>query len=251
MELPHNREKQVIRFGAVPSRELPDGHARVVNHEAIVTEAVDELSDVHADGRCEHIDWSPVDPVEDQLLGFSRAQDRLRHDQADTRRPGERQDADSAALREVIAEGSPMGQHVENDGDGEPDADQLMCWSRSIMRCRRSGCRPSVQPQPSEPPAPMPVALRETGQFRRRCLAERFEHGRRRPEPQCSVGNLDNVLPPRHRHGDRGGHARLEPELGVERVDDRRVGLDVLRHDRFAPDLGTVPLTSSARWCRR
>ena len=53
VELPQNREKQVIRFGTVPSRELPDGQARVVNHEAIATEAVDELSDVHADGRCD------------------------------------------------------------------------------------------------------------------------------------------------------------------------------------------------------
>ena len=73
--LAKHRDQKVIRFGAVPIGQLPDGHPRVVNDEAIVAESIDELAHVHADGGCEQGDPGTVDPFEDQLLGFSRAQD--------------------------------------------------------------------------------------------------------------------------------------------------------------------------------
>ena len=71
VELLHNREEHIIRLDFVPDRELPDGHPRVVHYDAIGTEALDELAYIHADGRCEDTDRSPLDPFEDQLLGAS------------------------------------------------------------------------------------------------------------------------------------------------------------------------------------
>lgn len=44
VELLQDREEHVIHLDAVPDRELPDGHPRVVHYDAIVTEAVDELA---------------------------------------------------------------------------------------------------------------------------------------------------------------------------------------------------------------
>ncbi len=71
-------------------------------------------------------DRGVVHPLDDQLLGVRRTKQSRGHHEGCTGGPSCGEDADASALGEVAAEQAPMGQHVQDDGHGEGQADQLV-----------------------------------------------------------------------------------------------------------------------------
>ena len=85
-------------------------------------------------------------------------------------------------------------------------------------------------------PAAVPTSAAAAAR-RRRSLSERREDLGRRPEPQRRVRHAQHVRAPRDLDVDVRRHARLQLQLGVRHVDDRRVGHDVLHDRRLQADL--------------
>ena len=106
--------------------ELPDGRAGVIDDEARGTEAIEELGNVEARDRREHVEGNTVHLLDDQLLGVPGGQEGRRRDQADAHRPREREDTDGTTLGEVVAERPPVAEHMEADGGGERDPDEFV-----------------------------------------------------------------------------------------------------------------------------
>ena len=72
MTLPKQRDENVVRLGVVPLGELPDGRAGAIDVEALGTEAIEELGNVEARDRREHVEGNTVHPLDDQLLAATK-----------------------------------------------------------------------------------------------------------------------------------------------------------------------------------
>ena len=121
-------------------------------------------------------------------------------------------------------------------------------WAREdpspVARLRR-------QAAPACRLGPTPVRRgRTAARPRRGLLSERGEHVCRRPEPQRHRRNARDIGPPCDLDRDVRRHPRLQLELGVRDVDDRRVRDDVLNDRGLQPE-PVRPSRRNRRWGRR
>jgi hypothetical protein len=101
---------------------------------------------------------------------------------------------------------------------------------------------------------PTSAASTSALEFRRNRLLERREHVVAWPESQGGIRYPHDVVAARDLDPQVRGHPRLQLQLGIGHVDDRRVGRDVLDDDRLQPNLlhRTLELLARVRvYCKR
>ena len=100
--------------------------------------------------------------------------------------------------------------------------------ARASRRVAAAGRRPPAPPRRGRRGRPAPPAA-PADSAPRRC--------RRRAEPERRIRHAQDVRAPGDLHAQVRRHARLQLQLRVRHVDDRRVGRHVLDDDRLQPDL--------------
>ena len=138
----------------------------------------------------------------------------------------------AALPRSAAGAGAPCGRSALRAGrpaGAAPAAPRSPAAPGVALRCRRLRARSAACRAAAPSPPAVAAPLRRVG----RRLAERREHLVGRPEAQRGVRHAQHVGALRDLDVDVRRHARLQLQLGVRHVDDRRVGHDVLLHLRL------------------